>query len=70
MKIIDTFFILYPQKNKQAAGHPQGKTDYINEGLSNMSGEIPPGDGNIIPDHELKLNGSKAWIPFQSNSDE
>src|SRR5450631_3972833 len=43
MKIINTFFILYPKKYKQATGHSQCKSGYVNSGVHFMPGNIPPG---------------------------
>src|SRR5258705_3253469 len=44
VKVVDAFFIFYPEEDEETAGDAQGKTKDIDGGISFMADDIAPGD--------------------------
>ncbi len=74
MKLIKTKFVLYPQKDKNGAGHACGKAGDIDNRIGFLSEQIPGGDYYIVFKHdsliilEFKIRIGKIFRNLESKS--
>ncbi|MBO9660156.1 MAG: hypothetical protein J7527_15155, partial [Chitinophagaceae bacterium] len=48
---IPVLFIVYPKRNQHSTGHTDGKAEHIDEREGFVSGQVAPGNLEIILDH-------------------
>jgi len=70
MKIIDPFFISYPEEDEQAAGHAQREPGDIDDWKSFVPDDVTKRDDGIMTEHAHRITGKKLsrWIQISDQT--
>ena len=68
MELVGAGGILDAEKDKDRAGHSDGKAEDIDNGKRFVADQVPPGDGEVVSEHILEMIAVSARKKCQLGS--